>query len=51
MLPIVLLMKKHRVIERMIRLMGVQFERLEQGENLDLSIMDSPVDLVNHEHI
>ena len=35
----------------MMKLMSIQLERLEQGENMDLSIMDSPVGLVNHEHI
>jgi len=43
MLPIALLMREHRVIERMIKLMGVQLEQLKRGKDPDLSFIDSAV--------
>jgi hemerythrin-like domain-containing protein len=43
---IALLMKEHRVIERMIKLADAQLERLKQGKTPDLNFIDSAVDFM-----
>ncbi len=48
MQPIGPLMHEHRLIERMIALLGGERERLERGEDPDLRFIDHAVDFLRH---
>lgn len=46
MLPIGLLMIEHRLIERMIKQMARELERVKAGEEVDLAFIDEAVDFI-----
>ncbi len=46
MLPIGLLMKEHRLIERMITLISKQLDEVKQGKNPDTLFIDQAVDFI-----
>lgn len=46
MRPIDPLMAEHRVIERMIKLMGAELERLKRGKEPDSDFLDSALDFI-----
>lgn len=48
MQPIGPLMHEHRLIERMVALLGRELERLERGEDPDLRFIDHAVDFIRH---
>jgi hemerythrin-like domain-containing protein len=46
MLPIEPLMQEHRVIERMIRLMNQEIQRVRQGQPLNAALLEAVVDFL-----
>jgi hemerythrin-like domain-containing protein len=46
MLPIAVLMEEHRLIERMMSLLRREAQRIEAGNEVDLSVIDQAVDFI-----
>lgn len=46
MMPVGPLMKEHRLIERMIRIMNVELEKIKKDSKVDLSFIDTAVDFI-----